>query len=187
MQVNVQGSAVMDNGAASNGQQSETDVLAGGRGGSHEEKKTNRFFFAMNIGFFAGVLWGGIKIVEFYFHFTSVIPSFLAEPFYRTDFLLTWQGLLIGWLFFVLFSVIASCIYMLLLSKIKGPWVGIGYGIVWWCLLYLAIGPWTGMMGWLYYSEWNTIITDFCLFLLWGLFIGYSIAFEFTQENSRKP
>ncbi|MNR52325.1 hypothetical protein D3C85_1721510 [compost metagenome] len=76
---------------------------------------------------------------------------------------------------------------MATLSKLPGPWIGIAYGVAWWALLYLLIGPWTGMMNWIYGLDRNTIITDLCLFILWGLFIGYSIALEYTEEREREP
>ncbi|MFB7815611.1 YqhR family membrane protein [Paenibacillus chitinolyticus] len=179
-----QGTAAAGNGNSARGERKSFSQNGGAAG---EEKKTNRAFFALYLGFFAGIIWGAVKIIEYIFKFTRVIPAFLAEPFYRHDFLLTWQGTLVGWLFFIVFSIQASFIYMFLFGKVRGPWMGVGYGIAWWCLLYLVIGPWTGMMGSMYFSDWNTILTDFCLFLVWGLFIGYSTAFEFTEEHSRKP
>ncbi len=34
---------------------------------------------------------------------------------------------------------------------------------------------------------WDSIITEFCFFLLWGLFIGYTVAMEYTDERKREP
>ncbi|UUZ79584.1 YqhR family membrane protein [Paenibacillus sp. P26] len=146
--------------------------------------RTNRWDFAMYIGFFAGLIWGGIKIIEHYFHFTTLSPGFLIEPFFKHSFLSTWQGMLTGWLFFILFSIVASLLYTVLLAKARGPWFGIGYGIFWWAMFFLLIGPITGMTHWLLYMDLNTILTDACLFVLWGLFIGYSVSFEFNDESA---
>jgi hypothetical protein len=154
---------------------------------NNAELKTNRWVFALYIGFFAGFIWGAFKIVEYFFKFTSLVPGFLIEPYFKHSFLMTWKGYLVGWASFILFSIIASFVYMVALAKWKGPWIGIIYGIAWWCVIYLGIGPLTGMMNWIYYLDWNTILTDFCLFVLWGLFIGYSIALEYTNEREREP
>ncbi|ALS22883.1 YqhR family membrane protein [Paenibacillus naphthalenovorans] len=148
---------------------------------------TNKWFFSLYIGFFAGLFWGGLKIVQHYFHFTSLSPAFLIEPFYRHSYLMTWQGTLLGWGAYILFSIAAAILYTLLLAKAKGPWYGLGYGLVWWAVLYLFIGPLTSMMDRITLLGWNTILTDCSLFLLWGLFIGYSISFEFTDERIREP
>lgn len=61
------------------------------------------------------------------------------------------------------------------------------FGLVLWAILYFAVGPQMGMMKPLGKIEWNSLITDGCLFLLWGAFIGYTIAFEFTDEQEREP
>ncbi|WP_159882204.1 YqhR family membrane protein [Paenibacillus puerhi] len=149
--------------------------------------RTGKWSFALYIGFFAGLVWGGIKIIQNYFHFTSLPPGFMLEPFFLHKFLLSQAGFWIGWAVFTLFSVIASLLYALILAKAKGPWYGLGYGIMWWIVIFLFIGPITGMTKWIAYMELNTVITEFCLFVLWGLFIGYSISFEFTDERSREP
>jgi uncharacterized membrane protein YagU involved in acid resistance len=154
---------------------------------NEETMKTNRWLFALYIGFFAGLIWGALKIVEQYLKFTKIVIGFLVEPFFKHDFLLTWQGTLIGWGFFTLFSIVAAFIYMNTLWKQPGPWWGISYGAVWWCLLYLLIGPLAGMTYWINDLDVNSVISDFCLFLVWGMFIGYSIAVEYTDERKREP
>ncbi|TCZ77437.1 hypothetical protein E0485_10605 [Paenibacillus albiflavus] len=150
-----------------------------------EQKVTNRWFFAFYVGIFCGFIWGIVKIVQYYFKFTSIVIGFLVEPFYKHMYLTQWQGLLIGWGAFILFSIIASLIYVALFQHIKGTWLGMLYGGAWWCLLYLIIGPKVDMLEWISHYSWDTIITDFCLFVLWGLFIGYTIAVEFTNDRSR--
>lgn len=149
--------------------------------------RTNQWRFALYVGVAAGLLWGGLKLVEQYFHFTRLSPGFLIEPFFKHAYLSTWQGMAVGWLAFIVFSVIASLLYAAFLAKARGPWFGIGYGLLWWGLIFLLLGPISGMTSWIAYMELNTVITDACLFLLWGLFIGYSISFEFTDERVREP
>lgn len=148
---------------------------------------TNRWRFAVYIGLWAGIIWGAVKIMEHFFKFTSLPPGFLVEPFFKRSFLLSWQGYIVGWGMFILFSIFASLLYTLLLAKASGPWAGVGYGAGWWAVIFLLVGPVTGMMNWIAFMDWNTIVTEICLFLVWGLFIGYSIALEFTDERIREP
>lgn len=56
------------------------------------------------------------------FHFTKVLPGFLAEPFFKHEFLMTAAGHLAGYLSFIVFSVAASLFYVLIFRKLKGPW-----------------------------------------------------------------
>lgn len=149
--------------------------------------KTRRLRYALYIGFFAGVLWGGVKIIEFAMRFTKVVPGFLLEPFMKHSFLISWPGILAGWACFIALSLVASLLYMLFMRKLPGPWYGIGYGLAWWVFLYLLIGPIAGMVKPVTQLDLNSFVADLCLFVLWGLFIGYSIAMEYTDEWSREP
>ena len=153
----------------------------------NDSEQTGVWTFALQIGFFAGLIWGAVKVAEVYFRFTKIPANFMAKPFLAPSFMNTTAGFWMGWLTFIVFSVIAALLYAALFRKVAGHWAGLAYGAVWWALIYLLVGPSTGMMKWIYRYDWNTILTDSCLFLLWGLFIGYSISFEFTDEREREP
>lgn len=51
------------------------------------EGKTSVVSFSMLTGFFAGVIWGCVRWLSHYMHFTRVEPGFLAEPFFATPLL----------------------------------------------------------------------------------------------------
>jgi uncharacterized membrane protein YagU involved in acid resistance len=148
--------------------------------------KTKRFRFFVYIGFFAGLIWGGVRLVEYGMKFTKVSPGFLLEPFYKHAFLVSWLGMAMGWAAFILISVVAALIYGYAFHKIKGPWLGLAYGLVWWLMIYVIFGPWSGMVPSIWRLDRNSFYSDLCLFLLWGFFIGYSIAVEFTDNESNK-
>ena len=150
-------------------------------------KLTNPVSFALSTGFFAGVIWGAVYIIFYYLGFTRIIPGFLAEPFFAHDTLASWNGHLIGWLFFILFSILASFVYALLFRKVKGPWFSAVYGILWWIIVFLGFGPGAAMMSRADLRDLNTLLSTLCLFILWGMFIGYTITFEFTDERIREP
>lgn len=150
-------------------------------------ERTGVWSFALQIGFFAGVIWGAVKAGEAYLKFTKIPAGFMAKPFFAPSFMNTTAGFWMGWLIFIVFSILAALLYAALFRKVPGHWAGLGYGAAWWALIYLLVGPSTGMMRWMYRYDWNTILTDACLFLVWGLFIGFSISFEFTDEREREP
>ena len=152
-----------------------------------KEGPTNPLAFALELGFFAGLIWGAIHWVFYMFHLTKVIPGYLGESFFKHTFLKSGSGQIVGWLLFILLSAIASVIYVLLFRKLKGPWPGMVYGLVWWIMIFTLAGPPLHMVKPLKYLGWNSIISEICLFLLWGLFIGYTIAVEFTDERKREP
>lgn len=147
--------------------------------------QTNPFYFSIELGYFAGLIWGGLHWLMYVLHFTKVIPGFLAEPFFKHDFLLTPAGHLLGYLFFIVLSVLASLIYVLIFRKLNGPWPGMIYGVLWWSVLFLACSR-LFLLQPPFKLPWNTVISEFCLFLLWGLFIGYTAAIEYTDERKRE-
>lgn len=143
--------------------------------------------YALELGFFAGLLWGLLRWLFYTLHFTIVAPGFLAEPFFKHSFMNTMAGHLVGLLFFIGLSVIASLVYTLMFRRLNGPVPGIVYGLVWWAILFVLTGPKLGMMNPPYRLTWNSLYTEICVFLLWGLFIGYTVAVEYTDERMREP
>ncbi|MBE0336002.1 YqhR family membrane protein [Paenibacillus sp. 23TSA30-6] len=143
--------------------------------------------FALELGFFAGLLWGLLRWLFYTLHFTVVAPGFLAEPFFKHSFMKTTAGHLVGLLFFIALSVVASLVYTWMFRRYKGPLPGIVYGLVWWVILFVLTGPKLGMMNPLHRLTWDSIYTEICVFILWGLFIGYTVAVEYTDERKREP
>lgn len=147
---------------------------------------TNPWLFAAKIGLYGGFIWGGMYIIAYFLGFTKVIPGFLVEPFFKHDFLASWTGHMIGWLGFFVLTLVASFVYTALFRKVKGPWLGFGYGLAWWALLF-GLGPFLKMMKPIYKLDLDTLITTACIFIIWGSFIGYTITIEFTDDRLREP
>jgi len=146
-----------------------------------------KIYFALYIGFYAGLIWGIIRWLFYFFEFTKVLPAFLIEPFFRKEFMHSWTGHLAGIGAFIGMSLVASLLYSITLHKLKGPWPGIMYGMIWWIIIFVIIGPFTGMVHKVWSLDLNSILSEACVFTLWGVFIGYSIALEFTDERSSEP
>jgi uncharacterized membrane protein YagU involved in acid resistance len=148
--------------------------------------KTKPIRYAVQIGFFAGVIWGAVRWLFYYFGFTDVLPGFLVEPFFKHDFLNGTAGYFIGYASFIVMSIVAALIYVLFAKRLRGPWPGVLFGLVWFVLIYLLLGPMVGMLKPLGVNDWDSIWTDFSIFVLWGVFIGYTITLEFTDERDRE-
>ncbi|MEX1029382.1 MAG: YqhR family membrane protein [Paenibacillaceae bacterium] len=146
-----------------------------------------KIYFALYIGVYAGIIWGLVRWMFYILQFTKVLPAFLIKPFFSKTFVHSWIGHLSGIGAFILLSFIASLIYAIFLRKLKGPWPGIIYGIVWWFVVCVLIGPLIRMQPALWKLDLNSILCDACVFTLWGVFIGYSITLEFTDERNYEP
>ena len=150
-----------------------------------KQNPTNPWLFALELGFFAGIIWGGARWLIYILHFTEVVPGMLLEPFFKHEFLLSAAGQIAGYLGFIVFSVLLSLLYVLTMRKLRGPVPGMIYGIFWWALIFLAFPQWF-LLQRIFRLSWDSLISEFCIFLLWGLFIGYTAANEYTDERKRE-
>jgi uncharacterized membrane protein YagU involved in acid resistance len=158
-----------------------------GSGNKSGNSGTHPLMYSVKTGFFAGLIWGLIRWLAAAMNFTKVPAAFLADPFIRRSHLASAYWQIAGLVLFILMSVAAAVIYHVLLRRFRGPAAGIVFGFAWWAVFYLLVGPLIGAVPSLNKIGWNSIITDLCLFLCWGLFIGFSIAFEFHDEALREP
>lgn len=173
-------------------QQSRTDGRGRRNSGKSSEwtygkQRTNIWPFGLQLGFFAGLIWGLIHWIAYEFNLTETLPGFLLEPFFLSSYLKSGWGLVLGIASFIVFSIVATYLYYFLFGRIRGPWAGMIYGIVWWAVWFVFAGPWLKMVKPVTLIGWDTLITEFCIYLLWGLFIGYTVAYEYTDESSREP
>lgn len=157
------------------------------RNTNRNPEQTNPVLYSLKIGFYGGLIWGLIRWLATGLNFTNVTQAFLLDPFVPRSLLggFYWQAA--GLAMFILMSIIAALIYVTILGRFRGPWPGLLFGAAWWGLAYAFAGPIVGMVPPLNQIGWNSMITDFCLFMMWGLFIGFSIAFEFHNEAGREP
>jgi len=151
------------------------------------KRRTHPAAFSLATGFFAGLIWGFARWFAVSLNFTRVPQAFLVDGWVKRSSLHSawwhWTGLLL----FIVMSMIAALVYWLVLGRLRGPWPGIAFGAAWWALLFLIVGPPTGTTESVRVLGWNSIFTELCLYLVWGLFIGYSFAFEFHDEAAREP
>lgn len=145
-------------------------------------RRTNPWTFALYVGFFAGLIWGAVKIVLYYLHFTSVLPGFMVEPLFKHEFMKSGPGVLTGWFFIIVASIAAALLYTALFRKIKGPYPGILYGAAWWLVSFVLAGE-GGVTRPISEMRPSTLVSELCLFVLWGLFIGFTVSEEFNEER----
>ncbi|MFD0670549.1 YqhR family membrane protein [Cohnella sp. GCM10027633] len=145
------------------------------------------FVHSLRIGLFGGIIWGLVRWLATGLNFTDVTQAFLLDPFVERKLLgsVWWQ--LGGWFAFIAMSVLAALVYWLALGRLRGPWPGLLFGAAWWGVFYALLGPFIGAVPSLRTIGWDSMVTDFCLYAVWGLFIGYSIAFELHDEAHREP
>ena len=145
--------------------------------------KHRKIRMAISVGLGAGVIWGIVGFLAYYLQFTNVGTSIYAKPLLNPDYVQTWQGHLVGLLFFVLYTLIAAFIYVFTLTRFKGPIAGIVYGIFLWALLFFGLNSLFHLTKPIMKLGWTTNSVMFSLYVLIGLFIGYSLSAEFNNED----
>lgn len=139
------------------------------RGGS-EVERVRRWIYALEVGFFGTLIWSFVLYLLHWLHLSKVSPSHMAKFFLKEEVLFRWEGILFSFIFLSVASILVSLLYVYTVSWIGSPWLGIALGILLWSLF----------MGWRY-MDWNTFASTLTVFILYGLFVGYSLSVEFSS------
>ncbi|GIN73545.1 hypothetical protein J14TS2_40200 [Bacillus sp. J14TS2] len=133
-------------------------------------------------GFVAGAGGTLLCFAAHYFHFTEIKPSFILMIF-NGDWKDGWLGILISCLIYGLISIaVASGYYALLKTKRSIIWGGV-YGAALFCLVFLVFYPVIPTIQFITNYNIMTILTEASFFILYGIFIGYSISYEYNEQQ----
>jgi hypothetical protein len=134
-------------------------------------------------GLFGGLFWGTIGLLAYYFNFTEIRPNIILEPWALGKWKFQWLGTLISLILLGVFSVAVAFTYYLALKKFNGILFGLGFGIVLFLLVFVVLNPIFPSMKPFLELGLNTLITTVCLYMIYGLFIGYSINYEYQNNK----
>ena len=137
-------------------------------------------------GLFGGVFWGTIGYLAYIFNFTEIRPNIILEPWALGYWKNEWLGTVISIILLGIFSIVAAFVYYAVLKRFKGFWFGIGYGIALFLLVFFVINPLFSSMKPFFDLSLDTIITSICLYIVYGIFIGYSINYEYQNNISQE-
>ncbi|OXB91023.1 hypothetical protein B9L21_03910 [Geobacillus uzenensis] len=136
------------------------------------------------IGFVGGVFWSLIGYLAYFFNFSEISPNMVLIPWVAGDWKYGKTGNYVAIALIGVISIAAALLYYALLRNIRGMWAGILYGAALWAVVFYLFNPLFPNVQPVADLEPNTVITTLCLYILYGVFAGYSISFE-TQEMNR--
>lgn len=136
------------------------------------------------IGFFGGLIWSLIGLFGFFFNFMNFGPALILMPWKLGDWKTTYWGQAVGVIVIAVVSIIIAFLYKWLLQKVNTMWAGVGFGAVLWVIVFYICNPLIPGLKSVPNLDLNSIISSVCLFLLYGLFIGYSISYEYQQQHA---
>jgi tetrahydromethanopterin S-methyltransferase subunit G len=135
----------------------------------------------ITIGFFGGLFWGLMGYLAYLFNFIKVGPGMILSPWALGDWKNQTIGHLISILILAVISVIVAYVYNAVLAKVKHMMAGVIFGIVIWVIVFYLLNPIFPEIDVVQTLGRNTITTTLCLFILYGLFVGYSISFAYEE------
>lgn len=154
----------------------------------NKEHKRPMSFFSLVIwtGMFGGVFWTLLGLLAYYFHFTEIRPNMILEPWALGDWKTGWLGTVISIIMIGFFSTGAAFGYYLVLRKFKTIWLGIAYGIGLFGTVFIILNPIFPSIKPFLQIDRNTMITSICLYILYGVFVGYTISYEESEIQTKK-
>ncbi|MFA1821563.1 YqhR family membrane protein [Virgibacillus oceani] len=142
---------------------------------------------AMITGFVGGLIASITGLIIYYFNFTEVSPtSFVLKSWVNATWVESWLGTLITVIMMGLLSMIIAFIYYITLKKLYTMWIGVTFGIVLWGIIFFVLHPLFPNIPAFVDLEINTLVSTACLFILYGTFIGYSIAYDYHDTKIKE-
>ncbi|MCC3358686.1 YqhR family membrane protein [Bacillus sp. REN16] len=138
------------------------------------------------IGLFGGIFWSLLSYFTYVFHFTELSPNLVLKPWILGDWKNRVLGQFIGVVVIGIISIGVALLYYAFLKKFQSIWVGAGFGIVLWLIVFYVFNPIFPDIKTVAELKRDTVITTICFYILYGVFIGYSISFEHNEMRDER-
>jgi hypothetical protein len=153
---------------------------------NQREKPMSFVTMVILTGLIGGILWSGLAYFAYVFNLTEIRPNVILEPWTIGEWKENWLGTLISILLIGVISIVGALIYYAALRKFSSIWVGVAYGIVLFLLVYFVLNPIFPGISPVTELQRNTIITSLCFYILYGVFVGYSISYEESELKYKR-
>ncbi|QKS70948.1 hypothetical protein FLK61_29950 [Paenalkalicoccus suaedae] len=143
------------------------------------------------IGLFGGLFFSLLGYAAYYFHFTEVGPGLTISMWMSEEFEPTALGEWISVFLNGILGIGAAFLYRVLFIRFKGPTAGVFYGVILWVIIFQFISPLFPAIKGILSMSFHSIVTTLCLYIVFGLFVGYSVSFDYherlkSEELSKK-
>ncbi|WP_071461251.1 YqhR family membrane protein [Bacillus massilinigeriensis] len=137
-------------------------------------------------GLFGGLLWSSLAQFAHYLNFTDVRVNVLLEPWAFGAWKKGWIGTVFSIIALGIISIGVAFVYYWTMRKVKSMWGGAIFGLLLFLLVFYVLNPvFPGIKPISDLSR-NTLVTSVCFYLLYGVFVGYSISFEENELQYRE-
>lgn len=133
------------------------------------------------IGFFGGIIWGILYLIMYLFNMVEIDHISILNKWWDAEWLNKWYSHLIFLMLLSIFSIIIALIYFFTLKKSKSWVVGGVFGLAVLFIIYYILPMLTTGFNPFLKFETDTHIALACLFILYGVFVGYSISYDYEH------
>ncbi|WP_285768883.1 YqhR family membrane protein [Peribacillus sp. SI8-4] len=155
-------------------------------GQNQQENQSMLLYNALIIGFVGGAAASAAGMIVHYVNFMDFSPRFILTSWSNMGWIDHWLGAVMTIIIFGIISVVLALIYYGLFKRVKSFFSGIIFGAVCWALLIFVLKPMFSDLPAFSKMSANTIITSACIFILYGLFVGYSISYDHQEYIRNK-
>lgn len=149
-----------------------------------KEKPISQIGKVIVIGFIGGVFWSLLAYLASILNFTKISPNLILQPIAVGNWKSGTLGEFIGVALIGVLSIGVALVYYAVLKKFKSMYVGMIYGAALWGLVFFLLNPMFPDLQTVFELPRSTIVTSICLYILYGVFVGYSISFDYNELNA---
>jgi Conserved membrane protein YqhR len=149
-----------------------------------KEEPMSQLGKVVTIGFIGGVFWSFLAYIAAIFNFTEVSPNLLLQPIALGDWKDGTLGNIISIVLIGVISIGVALVYFIVLKRFTSMWIGIAFGALLWGLVFFILNPIFPNLKTVFELSRATIVTTICLYILYGVFVGYSISFDYNELNA---
>lgn len=148
--------------------------------------KKDRIKSALLIGAAGGAFWSLLGYVFYFMNFSKIGPAIVVRPLFATEMADKPIAHFAGIVVFTALSIVFALLYVARFSKYYTPWIGVAGGALLFGLFYYAVNPLLRLTSQpLHQMGMNTFTTQLCLFILHGLFVGFSLSAEYSSKERK--
>jgi len=137
-------------------------------------------------GFFAGLIWSTVWTFLAFFNFSELsLSSFFLEGWTDAKWVEKWPGQLLSIFLWSILSIGVAYIYYLFFRRLTGVLPGLVYGVVIWLIMIILSSSLILHIPAISQMDLNTIVTTLSILIIYGVFIGYTISYDFLDQPSK--
>lgn len=140
------------------------------------------FLRSLNISFFGGIIWGSLFLLLYVFNIVDIDPTIVLQFILdQRPHDMKWFVKIIAILVIGILSIMIGMLYYWTLKQITSWLAGALFGTFLWSVVFVLLPLFKQQVNYFAHHDIAHHIATFSIFLLYGVFVGYSISFDYDN------